>query len=504
MNQRIIGRFSLVVFVFVFFVVLVSCRPVVSSERSEDYAFFPSGNNPGEIYDFSAIFENFWLGMNHNYVFWDRESVDWDAVYDEYKPKFAALPRFDAGVASPIAWTDPAFLGSVGSAFSYFREMTKDLSDGHLQLLLADPYGILGLQVLGPQHDNPFVLYNNIVPSLNRKWEEIKNGQETRGMFRLSDWTEETLSDDLFDRATKYDFIKGTIATHVDFENEGGYFNVLDPQNDYTDAEKATISQFMPRIAAGYIKDENILYIYAPYLLYYTCREEIPRLSQNGKAFPIDGFRSVMNIFFEGLKEPGLKGVIVDLRGVVGGSPKDLTYVWGRMITEPLTIGHQRGKSGEGRLDYGPWVPLRILPAPDDGGRMPDETRGKIPVVALADELTSSGAEFSIMVVHAMPNGYVIGSGERTLGTTSMPLPNQKYNAGVFDGSPLFSSLTVTGAQSRHLDGNVYEGAGIPVDALGKGEVVKQDWEKFFSSDEGQRKDTVLERAINYINEKNP
>jgi hypothetical protein len=486
------------VFVSVVIVLLASCRPVVSSERSEDYAFFPSGNNPGELYDFSAIFENFWSGMNRNYVFWDRESVDWDAVYDEYKPKFAALPRFDAGVGSSIPWGEETFFYSAGSAFGLFREMTKDLSDGHLQLTVADPYGVLERVVL-KDHDNPFVTSTNIVPSLYRKWEEIKGGQEARrGIFRLSDWTLTDPPNTALDRAKTYDFIKGTIANHVDFEDEGGYFNILDPNLGYTEANKATISQFMPRIAAGYIDDKKILYIYAPYLLYYTCREEIPILSGGGEAFPIDGFLSVMNIFFNGLKEPDLKGVIVDLRGVVGGSPKDLTYVWGRMITDPLTIGHQRGKSGEGRLDYGPWVPLRILPAGEDE-RMDDKTRGKIPIVALADELTSSGAEFSIMAIHAMPNGYVIGSSERTLGTTSMPLPNQKYNAGVFDGSPFFSSLTVTGAQSRHLDGNVYEGVGIPVDALGKGEVVKQDWNAFFATNKNERKDTVLEAAINYI-----
>ena len=41
-----------------------------------------------------AKFDVMWHGMNTNYAMWDYEAeqgLDWDKVYDIYRPKFAAL-----------------------------------------------------------------------------------------------------------------------------------------------------------------------------------------------------------------------------------------------------------------------------------------------------------------------------------------------------------------------------------------------------------------------------
>ena len=32
-----------------------------------------------------------WEGMDQGYVFWDKDSIDWDARYDKYRPVFEAF-----------------------------------------------------------------------------------------------------------------------------------------------------------------------------------------------------------------------------------------------------------------------------------------------------------------------------------------------------------------------------------------------------------------------------
>ncbi len=36
-----------------------------------------------EVNDFSELFKVFWEGMNSNYLFWDKETVNWDRMYHE-------------------------------------------------------------------------------------------------------------------------------------------------------------------------------------------------------------------------------------------------------------------------------------------------------------------------------------------------------------------------------------------------------------------------------------
>ena len=41
----------------------------------------------------SQQFNSIWCSMNQSYVFWDIDPTDWDAVYDEYYPKFKELDK---------------------------------------------------------------------------------------------------------------------------------------------------------------------------------------------------------------------------------------------------------------------------------------------------------------------------------------------------------------------------------------------------------------------------
>lgn len=80
----------------------------------------PEINRPDEYYPNTAadIFEAYWRGMNHNYVFWDIDPVNWDAVYQKYKPLFAQID----------AVSSDAYNKKIRM---YFSEISANLIDGY-------------------------------------------------------------------------------------------------------------------------------------------------------------------------------------------------------------------------------------------------------------------------------------------------------------------------------------------------------------------------------------
>lgn len=82
----------------------------------------PSINQPDNYIDgtFSQVFDAFWNGMNNNYLFWDIDTTDWDAMYTRYKPVFAQLNLNDSN--------------DVKKSVQYFRQMTSGLVDSHYNL----------------------------------------------------------------------------------------------------------------------------------------------------------------------------------------------------------------------------------------------------------------------------------------------------------------------------------------------------------------------------------
>lgn len=73
----------------------------------------------GDTNNFHHIFIEFWEKMNSQYVYWDRETVDWNSVYKNYKPLFDALTNSD---------------DDKKQAVSYFKQMTAELMDHHLSI----------------------------------------------------------------------------------------------------------------------------------------------------------------------------------------------------------------------------------------------------------------------------------------------------------------------------------------------------------------------------------
>ena len=59
---------------------LISCQKII-----------PNAQNNSTPTNFSQVFDAFWNDMSTNYLYWDIDTTNWDAVYSHYKPIFTEL-----------------------------------------------------------------------------------------------------------------------------------------------------------------------------------------------------------------------------------------------------------------------------------------------------------------------------------------------------------------------------------------------------------------------------
>ncbi|MDR2758109.1 MAG: hypothetical protein LBB78_01875 [Spirochaetaceae bacterium] len=468
--------------IFSFFVVafiLFSCRPPVGGDLES--------TSPSSGYDFPRIFDDFWNGMNRNYVYWDREpgpgwepvlaqlptetrdfilahpASFWDRIYDYYKPQFDKLGTF-ADTFSP------GYSDARDKAIGYFQEMTLGMLDGHFRVYFEG--------IPGPffPAQNRFLLktLNNDPPGANAVFSQSDLSQTNVTIQRDPTKIDLTnLSNNYFG---KYDFVNQVLKKYMTIKKQ-------------TLVRPSTLPTMLAgpwKLAAGeraHSSGGKIVYLFTNYC--YLMDAFDPSSEVYKKA---SGTQAVINTFFDSLAAQDVKGVIVDVRGNMGGNPADNPFLFGRMIDRPLTFAYSRSKSGEGRLDYSPWMPVRIIPAPATEKRLKNTN---IPIALLADRGTFSGAEFHTMIVKSMPNGRVVG--ETTNGSASNTVNSLIYNGGAFSVGAVVDQVAGSVVQYQCADGNVYEGIGIPPDI--DVPMSYAEWVKFFTG----QSDRQLEEAIRYI-----
>ena len=166
--------------------------------------------------------------------------------------------------------------------------------------------------------------------------------------------------------------------------------------------------------------------------------------------------QSVLQSFFDKLlnMSDSMKGIIIDLRGNQGGDLGDLNFFVGHFIDTQLHYGYTQTKSGNGRLEYTPWIKAYVNP----GARGQKIDR---PIIVLADLYTASLAEAVLMAFKTFSECVVIG--ETTWGATGPLVDTDVYNAGRFEIEG-FLKVTTASCKFKYLNGNIYEGSGIPPD----------------------------------------
>lgn len=115
----------------IYFILTLALLLGATSCRDE----MPGMQNPSteKITTWEQLFESYWKGMNNNYVFWDIDPTDWDAVYREYKPKFKSIDIEDEETAEKVT--------------KWIEEMSSQLIDHHLQITI---------KVLTDENGNPY------------------------------------------------------------------------------------------------------------------------------------------------------------------------------------------------------------------------------------------------------------------------------------------------------------------------------------------------------------
>jgi hypothetical protein len=425
---------------------VISCRPDLDLQRPEDIAVLI---NSDEVVDFSHSFEAYWQGMNHNYLFWDKDPTDWDAVYDTYSGKFKALGYIK------MTDTNASAISKVRTAHGYFTEMTRNLIDGHYSLSFNPQWA--ALEELVYQTETIFTIMPVYTKVLARP-ERPTSVSNIDQLFRVA-------------------YLQAAQEDQEGVSGAGQYYYGLQQQviRSYWNSDSGTgVFELNTDVAPLSLALGHIDHSTGGYILYFSF-----------SGFAFNGVTSaILTRFFNELEDTGMRslieGIIVDVRGNRGGSTTDLNNIWGRFIDTPLTIGFVRYKSGEGRLDYTPPVPQRIINYP--GGKF------DVPLVLLVDKFSVSCAELSAMIVKMLPKGHVIG--ETTWGATSALTDNRVFNGGQFTGDALWTLSYTPSCMFTCADGNFYEGVGVPPD-----QEVLQDWELFLDG----RGDNVLEAAITHL-----
>ena len=67
---------------------------------------------------YTSQFETVWTGIDQGYLFWDRDTVDWDEVYERMRPVFLEFDK--RGSATDAQLTDA------------YQSMVRGLLDHHM------------------------------------------------------------------------------------------------------------------------------------------------------------------------------------------------------------------------------------------------------------------------------------------------------------------------------------------------------------------------------------
>jgi carboxyl-terminal processing protease len=333
---------------------------------------------------FSQVFEDYWTGMNTNYVFWSIDTTNWDNVYRAYKDSFATL--------SLNSQQD------ILKAYSYFKNMTRGLVDCHYYISFY----------------NPVLADSSVDPALERKTH-----------------INPRLQSSFFANVVRRSYL------------DAGSFSCYSPFQ-YTFAGKTSTSYMA--MVTGTIENKALYFRLNQFALQYL-------LSQDSSRY--DTLLAGWTWFRNSITDTQYKGIIIDLRSNNGGYIEDLDYICGYLTDKPITFAYTHEKSGNGRLDYTPWIPAIL-------SNIVTTTAPKVPIVVLTDQWSVSMAEMTTMALKCLPTTYIIG--DTTWGANGpLDADVSLYGGGQFSFGH-FGFVYTSSAMYKYRNGNVYENKGFPPD----------------------------------------
>lgn len=401
---------------------------------------------PGILDSNDSLTEQFdiiWSGINQNYVFWEIDPTDWDAVYTQYRPHFEELDKKDTVPTADLQ--------------KLYEEICGSFIDHHMLVQLRNVKA-------GPEETEQLVYVQpGAIEVMKREDFQPRIPREGFRVYR--------------DKLKE----EGRITHDYEFTDD-----TPNPDLDHM---------------FTYVIDNDILY------LRFSNFGIIPQLTNSNKSgeevaqAAAAVYREYANQL---LFNQNIKGVIIDVRNNGGGYLWDMCTVLGPLLKEDIHVFDTRTKMGVGRLDYGEWVPFRaqVITQRQLGELLEMEEPlpetdciGDRQVVVLADSWSISMSEMTTEAVKKLPYATVIGT--RTFGGHG-PLTTETHFSfsGQF-GSPACASVSyyvyTSTSMSRTSEGEILEGKGITPDIT-----VPLDVEQF----NGRHIDNQLKYAIDFLHGK--
>lgn len=387
-------------------------------------------------------FDIIWRGIDNNYVFWEVDTTDWDAVYERFRPQFEELDKQET-----VATDDLTQL---------YDEMCSSLIDHHMVLMLKNIKA-------GPDEANDVVYVD-------------PGGKEVMGR-------------DDYHLGISYEKHIQCIQKMDEAGRISHAYNYYAPGNN------------LGHIISNVI-DGDVLYLnFGGFFILNTLQTALDNPQDKMLQGIVDTY---YNYFGQLTSNPDIKSVIIDIRTNGGGMLLDMLTVLGPLLKEDLHIFDSKTKMGLGRLDYGEWIPwIAEAVSQQELGKlikweadMPDsDFIGDRNVVILTDCYSVSMAEMTAAGAGLLP--YVTIIGERTFGGTGT-LTTDVHNS--FDGQ--FGDLSLETCNYfvytctnmlRTSYGEIIEGKGVTPDI----EVIL-DEDKIVN----QHVDNQLEYAVDYLHGK--
>ena len=503
-----------------------SCRQdsdLLSAYDHKDNLVFAAADT-----SFAAKFKIIWNGMNQNYCLWDYESeygMDWDAVYDEYYPQFAALDKRDSVPDDELKDLMQKMLSPLHDHHMHID--VKNHKTGHTVVYMPglernasrDDYMIAAKnkpslryyanvangEVETDADGNAIAMqYSTALsdlitafaqtPGIGFLWikARIQELQDKPSRTELEDFQLQQLNDLLKSIMLVGNTLQGQTLINAwnSLQSKYSFLNV--PGFDYIDPgfdEKGIGIHFA-------LLKGNIVYLYisgfalTPYLneeysakvfgmSHPTTQQRVALVKQVWQAW--------FDIVQQLNKSGQLSGVILDVRGNMGGMVNDMQYFVGALTPSGgHQYGYQRYKRGSGRYDYSPLMPAICCTMSD-----PHEIIEK-PIVILTNCLSVSMSEMSTRFIHDLSNGTHIGKrtwgGECPLATNDDNSYNYSGHFGVDGVTAVYGYIPTVASFSN--DKKIEEGQGIMPD-------IEVDLDEALFNATGQ--DTQLDRALQFI-----
>ncbi len=480
---------------------------------------------------FEQQFKVFWNGMNQNYCLfaYDRTfGLDWDAVYDEFLPKFRALDEQEAVSDKELKELVTELVSGLHdghfytSFLNYHTGSRLKVAPGAVAIQSRPDRAVSDSFSVDLSHYYPavvggngeFKIWDSASSRLGEFVYDLRN-DPNKGMTWINAQVEKLSAKAINNQITDHEaFLLGAYNELLGklqkiFANFSGEKSVMEYNMLVEAYSYLNVPGLLPydvdlmtsgMMAAMGVTQDNIVYFYmSDFALEPSVSDSVRSVEMSGSSANavalVESVGFVWKLWFNSvqtlIRKGQLKGVIIDLRNNGGGLLDDFPYLVGSLLPSGShQIGYSYSKRGVGRFDYSVNMPFHMGGYPE-----PHEAITYQPVVILTNCLSISMSEISTVAAKELLNACQIGTttwgglcalnGNATYGLNYAGHVGTEGKTAVFCNIPqiVFSDL----------NGKIYEGVGV-----------KPDIELIFDLDlyKTENRDNQFERALKYIREK--